>query len=279
MKNNQLYIVQQDGLSCKAKNTVTHHKKSYRAYRKAYKDFEANNPILPLTTYQEPGKEIRGEKVEQFWFEKNGKGIWVTFPAGATSYDLELDAKTRGAIQPITHVSDNYQPVDFTEFQVQLRCCLIIKDGFDNEWMQDFYADYKEDFGVKLSVKEWAEDFFQDVSLETHSYCLVSKVSKPLTPTAEVKQDEAKETSNIDFNDSNLLNPDNHDVGDPIKNYHGKPDHYNYSDIQKASKVFAENIDHHSDFIKLELRTAFTAGANWQKQQDAVKSEYGEKKS
>ena len=83
-----------------------------------------------------------------------------------------------------TLINNGINRINFTEFQVQLRCCLIIKDGFDNEWMHDFYADYKEDFGVKMPVKEWAEDFFQDVTLDTHSYCLVSKVGNKNTATS-----------------------------------------------------------------------------------------------
>lgn len=75
----------------------------------------------------------------------------------------------------------DFNKMNFTEFQIQLRCCLIIKDDFDNDWMEDFYSDFMEDYKAEryLTVKEWAEFFFQEITLDTHSYCLVSTIAKP----------------------------------------------------------------------------------------------------
>jgi len=71
-----------------------------------------------------------------------------------------------------------YNEMNFTEFQVQLRCCLIIKDGFDNEWMHDFYSEFREDYDRFRfdTVKEWAEFFFQDIRLDTHSFSLTTQL-------------------------------------------------------------------------------------------------------
>lgn len=71
--------------------------------------------------------------------------------------------------------SDERKSLSFTEFQVKLRGLLWIDSaGFDNEWMHDFFEDFRS---MQYStLKEWADFFFQDVTKDTHSYCLISKL-------------------------------------------------------------------------------------------------------
>ncbi len=75
---------------------------------------------------------------------------------------------------------------NFKDFQQIVRASLIVKEPFDsyNEWMHGLYVEYKETAHCFSSIIEWAENFFQDVTLDTHPYCLVSKLAA-IQPIAE----------------------------------------------------------------------------------------------
>ena len=186
-----------------------------------WKEFDKTNPPLPLTTKCTEGLIIECNKVWQA--KKPTFDKWFIIDEDEKDFYSEFGANFRQALEPVAPISE--KEIDFTEFQVQLRCCLIIKDGFDNNWMKDFYEDFMEDFGIKLTVKEWAEDFFQEVSLKTHSYCLVSKVG-----------------------------------GEPVVEQSAS--------VERAADNYVSSMANgYSDFVKLEQKISFKAGAQWQQSQ------------
>jgi hypothetical protein len=102
---------------------------------------------------------------------------------------------------------DERKSLNFTEFQVQLRSLLWIdSEGFDNEWMHDFFADFRSmQFHL---LKEWAEFFFCEVTKDTHSYCIITKLcNKPkvtrlyyqLKPKATEEKPEAEKLYMRDY--------------------------------------------------------------------------------
>lgn len=85
------------------------------------------------------------------------------------------------------------------------------------------------------------------------------------------KVDGNSELPDIDFNDSNLLNPDNYDdEGNPIKGYYGN------SGGEEAVDIAA--LSFNETHPEMDSWSSFIAGANWQAQQQQVsKSEEVEK--
>lgn len=63
--------------------------------------------------------------------------------------------------------------MNFHLFKKQLRKLITIRDGFDPEWYHDWYVAFKE--SSYRDVNEFAENWFADVSLDTHYYALRSK--------------------------------------------------------------------------------------------------------
>lgn len=63
--------------------------------------------------------------------------------------------------------------MNYKRFKRQLSSILETRDGFDPEWYQDWYIEFKE--SMYDDVKEFASFWFADVSFNTHSYQLKNR--------------------------------------------------------------------------------------------------------
>ena len=61
----------------------------------------------------------------------------------------------------------------YHKFKEQLSNILDTDTGFDPEWYQEWYIDFKE--SVYDDVEEFARFWLQEASFDTHSYQLKSK--------------------------------------------------------------------------------------------------------
>lgn len=73
---------------------------------------------------------------------------------------------------------------DFASFKAKLNTLLVYREPKDDEFYNELYSEYKTNPIVNL--KDWAEEWFIEVSLVTHDYALKSSI---ITAKEKLKED------------------------------------------------------------------------------------------